>query len=238
MLKKINLIVLLLLFSNSSLAAETKAEVRELDSKNQDIVFTIVLNKIIEGEKLKIDSQFVSGKEAVLVEKATINNATSDIYDYKVTNNQTQESGDVKIVDNKVSVEYKAKDKDPIKKEFAKPKYFVAPANFELWLQKNFETLKKDGKMSIDFLIWDKLDTYKFKVTYLGEQKFEGETTQAFKMNIDNFILASFISPIRIWYSQDMSRILAFKGRLAVKKANSSGGFSDFDGDVKYIYTK
>lgn len=211
------------------------ADVYDLEGKN--LLFKIQLKREQKDNDLKISSKFIDAKtnENALLESAEIKADTAEFTDYTAQNLQTSEKGHVLVVGDKVKMEYQIKDKQS-SKEIAKPTYLVAPANFEAWLEKNFATLKEKKSMSVDFLIWDRMETFSFKVSYLGEQDLDGQKTQAFKMNIDNFLIAAFISPIRIWYTQDMSHILRFKGRVAVKKKNKDGSFGDLDADVRYKY--
>lgn len=122
-----------------------------------------------------------------------------------------------------------------VKKEFNKPPLLTGPPNYEEIILANFEKLKKEKSIVVDFLVWDRLDTYRFKVSYLGEQDLRGEKTQAFKMNIDNFLVATFVSPIKVWFSSDMSQLRMFSGRVGVKRL-IDGKFRDFDADVIYQY--
>ena len=128
------------------------------------------------------------------------------------------------------------KGKPAVKKEIEKPNVLVAPANFEQFIRLNFEKIKKEKNIVVDFLIWDRHETIPFKITYLGENKLNGENTQLFKMNVSNFLIAAFVEPIRVWYSQDMSQIKRYLGRVAVKQKNKDGSYSDLDADVLYRY--
>lgn len=212
-----------------------KATISDLDSDPKKIIFNINADKKIIGDNLFLDVSVLDGNSIVAIqETALVNKTTADIIEYKITNNQTKERGLVSVSD-KIKIEYTdTKNKTTIK-EINKPSRLVAPANFELWIIRNFELLKKEKSLSVDFLIWDRLETIKFKVSYLGEQSLDGEKTQVFKMNIDNFLLATFISPIKIWYKADMSEIKIYQGRVGVRKKSGSG-YDDLDGRVVYTY--
>jgi hypothetical protein len=204
---------------------------------DKKVLFNINATKKIVGENLFLDVSALDENQNIAIkENAQINKNTADIVEYNIVNNQTLETGEV-LVKDKITIKYTDAYKKITTKEILKPARLVAPANFELWIIRNFELLKKEKKLTVDFLIWDRLETLKFKVSYLGEVDLKGEKTQLFKMNIDNFLLATFITPIKIWFKADMSEIKLYKGRVAIrKKVNSK--YEDLDADVVYNYIK
>jgi hypothetical protein len=230
--------VLLIIIELSTASAQIGnyvASMSELGADQKKILFNLNAQKKAVGDDLYIDVSVLdqSSNEA-LNESAKINKNTAEIMEYKVTNNQTKERGLVTVKD-KIKIEYTSAENKTQIKEINKPSRLVAPANFEIWITKNFEELKKEKSLVVDFLIWDRLETIKFKVSYLGETLLNNETTHLFKMNINNFILASFISPIKIWYSQDMSQLRLYEGRVAARK-KTDAGYKDLNARVSYIY--
>ncbi len=233
-------IILTSLFLFGAVAAITPAhamyaEVFPLDKKMEKPLFMLEQTEKVVGTAIEINSVFKLDDKPQLKEFGKIVESTAEILEYKVTQLQTNETGTIDVTDNKVRIKYESVGKPEQIKEFKKPKVLVAPANFERWLKVNFEALKKEKTTVIDFLIWDRMETLKFKVTYLGLIEENGKKQHQFKMNIDNFLLASFISPIRIAMSEDMSKIQRFQGRLGVKLKVGSE-FKSFDGDVIYYY--
>lgn len=230
---------LLILIQLTSARAEFRpynAQVSDLETDQKKILFDIKADKKIIDENLFLDvSVLDKNSEVAIRESAIVNKNNAEFVEYKIINNQTRERGVVTVKD-KIKFEYTDPENKTKTKEITKPDRLVSPANFELWIIRNFELLKKEKSVSINFLIWDRLETIKFKVTYLGEQSLDGEKTQLFKMNIDNFLLATFISPIKIWYKADMSEIKLYEGRVAVRKKNSSGQYDDLDARVTYSY--
>jgi hypothetical protein len=171
----------------------------------------------------------------VLEEIGVVNTKTNDLVTYDINQFQTNETGRLKFPGDKVVIDYVVQGKEPVKKEFSKPAFLTGPPNYEEVIRANFERLKKDKSIVVNFLVWDKLDTYSFKVSYLGEQELNGEKTHAFKMNINNFLVAAFISPIRVWFSSDLSKLRRFSGRVGVKR-KVDGKYKDLDADVLYTY--
>lgn len=231
-------ILMATLISTSSWAQNSSyvAEVKEINSNDQKVLFNIVVDKKTEAGKETVVARSMAGSELALEEIGVLDAKDSSLLEYRVDNKQTNESGKLVFEGNKIFIEYNAQGKPTVKKEISKPKYLVAPANFEQYLQKNFETLKRDKKMSVDFLIWDRLETIKFKISYLGETKLNNETVHHFKMNVDNFLIAAFVTPIQMWYTQDMTKVRRFLGRVSVKKKNADGSLANLDADVKYTY--
>lgn len=220
----------------STLGFSYTAEVYPLDKKTEKPVFLLELDEKKVGSTIEIDSRFKLDDKDQLKEFGRINEANAEILEYKVTQIQTKEKGLIQVFDNTIKITYQAEGKPEQIKEIKKPKVLVAPANFERWLKVNFEMLKKEKTTIIDFLIWDRMETLKFKVSYLGLVSTAGKKQHEFKMNIDNFLIASFISPIKITMSEDMTKILRFRGRLGVKQKDGASGYKDFDGDVIYFH--
>lgn len=211
------------------------AEVRPLGKTSGAILYRLDASELKKGDITEVTAQFKSGDKVEMEEKATVNETTAEFSKYEITQNQTKEKGLIEIVGDVVKMKYDIEGKPSQSKEIKKPKDLVAPANFDRWLKKNFAELKKEKSLTIDFLVWDRLDTYKFKVTYLGEEKKNGSTIQKFKMNINNFMLAAFITPIEIDMNEDLSQLVSFRGRVAVK-IKKDDKFENLDADVKYFY--
>jgi hypothetical protein len=172
----------------------------------------------------------------VLEEIGVVNTKTNDLVTYDINQFQTNETGRLKFPGDKVVIEYTGEGRmTPVKKDFVKPPLLTGPPNYEEVIRANFEKLKKDKTLVVNFLVWDRLDTYRFKVTYLGEEDFKGEKAHAFKMNIDNVLVAAFISPIRVWFNSDLSQLKKFSGRVGVKR-KIDGKYKDLDADVIYTY--
>jgi hypothetical protein len=227
-------LIVAILFCSSYLKAEYVAEVREIGGK--DVLFKIEVTKTRENGKETVVARSSENGNVVLEEVGVLDVKDFSVLEYRVDNRQTKETGKLIFNDSKIWIEYRAQNQSLIKKEIPKPKVLIAPANFEQFLKANFETLKKTKTMPVDFLIWDRHETINFKISYLGEKNLNGEKTHHFKMNVNNFLIAAFISPIQMWYSEDMTKVRRFLGRVAVKKKNSDGSFSNLDADVTYKY--
>ena len=226
----------LLLIKINAYAQDYTATVYEINKTTAPPLFTIDVKKTKTDKTQKIVATTANGSDVALEEIAVVSLPDYQVQEYNVHSYQTGEQGKLNFGENKISIEYSIKDKPVEKKEIDKPKNLVAPANFEQYLQSHFDILKKEKSQSVDFLIWDRHETIKFKVSYLGEEKLNGEMTQHFKMNIDNFLLAAFIDPIQIWYKQDMTQIRRFLGRVAMKKKIAEGKYENLDADVLYKY--
>jgi hypothetical protein len=186
----------------------------------------------IEGQ-VNIDSKFTKDNLVALQETAKISSKTAEILEYKIKNNQTDESGTVTTENNQIKIEYTDKNKKMITKFFDKVPNLVAPANFEEWIKINFEKFKQNKSQTINFLVWDRHETFKFKITYLGQEKLNDKEAHLFKMNISNPLFAAFVSPIKVWFNNDMTAIVQYKGRMALKK-QSNGKLEDLDAMVVY----
>lgn len=230
---KLSSFIAILAFSVFS-KADYVAEVREIGGK--DILFKIDVTKTRENGKETVVARSSENGNTVLEEVGVLDAKDFSVLEYRVDNRQTKEAGKLIFNDSKIWIEYKVEGRPIVKKEIHKPGVLVAPANFEQFLKANFETLRKNKTMPVDFLIWDRHETIKFKITYLGEKILNGEKTHHFKMNVNNFLIAAFINPIQMWYSEDMSEVRRFLGRVAVKKKNLDGSYSHFDADVTYKY--
>ena len=211
------------------------AEVRGLDKPAGPVIYSLDLSEVKKGEITNVTAQFTTGAKVEMEEKAILNETTAEFIQYVITQYQTKEKGFIEVVGDTVKMKYEIEGKPTQTKEIKKPKDLVAPPNFDRWLKKNLTELKKEKTMTIDFLVWDRLDTYKFKVSYLGQTEKEGRKIQQFKMNINNFMLAAFITPIEIDMNDDLSQLVSFRGRVAVK-IKKGDKYENLDADVKYFY--
>lgn len=231
--------VLLIFFSSffGALAAaqDYTAIVKEINNPDSPVLFVIDVTRSINGD-LKTTKALTKEKDKVVLEEiGVVHKISNELITYDINQFQTGEIGRLKFPADKVQVEYQTPGKNPVKKEFSKPSLLTAPPNYEEVIRANFEKLKKEKSIVVDFLVWDRLDTYRFKVSYLGESDLNGEKTHAFKMNIDNFLIAAFVSPIRVWFNQDLSKLRRFSGRVGVKR-KVDGKYKDLDADVYYTY--
>ncbi|MBC7420830.1 MAG: hypothetical protein H7328_08880 [Bdellovibrio sp.] len=229
-----NISVLLFLFITQSVFAY-RGEIRYLDSKDKTILFNLSIEEKIVGDEKHINALFKSSQVIVVEESAVINKNTAELISASIQQFQTKEKGTTEVVGDKVKLTFEAAGKPMQKKEFKKPKHLVAPGNFEDWLLVNFEMLQKEKSASIDFLIWDRLETIQFKISYLGLVDLAGQKAHSFKLNIDNFFLATFISPIKIWKSEDMKRMLRYEGLVAVKQVKGPE-LKNLDAEVVYYH--
>jgi len=229
------LIFLSSFYSAITFAQDYSASVREIGKPESPVLFTIEVTRSLNGELKTTKALTKENDKVVLEEIGVVNTKSNELVTYDINQFQTEETGRLKFPADKVQIEYSVKGKDPVKKEFAKPALLTGPPNYEEIIRANFEKLKKDKSIVVNFLVWDKLDTYGFKVSYLGEQELNGEKTHAFKMNIDNFLVAAFISPIRVWFNNDLTKLRRFSGRVGVKR-KVDGKYKDLDADVLYTY--
>ncbi len=214
---------------------EYRADITNLISKIQKNDFSLELTEIESLDSLKIKGVFKKENEIQLIEEALLDPKTAEIIDYKIDQKQTGEMGHIQIKDQKVVITYKNKDLKEKAVTLGLPSQLVAPANFNQWLQRNFLILKEKKSIVIDFLVWDKLDTYSFKVSYLGEVELNGKKAHQFKMNINNRFVAAFVDPIFIWYNLPMTQIQQYQGRVAVK-LGSGPDLKNMDALVKYYH--
>lgn len=212
-----------------------RADVFNLKTQNEKPDFTFELTENKAAQTYQIKGQFKKADKIQIIEEATINSETADILEYKIDQKQTEETGHVTVSGGKIKIVYTKQGKPEKTAEIDKPQRLVAPANFDRWVQKNFELIKQKKSLVFSFLIWDKLDTYTFKIKYLGEVILNGKTAQHFKMNTDNLILSAFFDPIEIWYNSDVSEIQQYQGRVAVKLGERPD-LKNLDAVVKYFH--
>ncbi len=234
-----NIFLLIFFSSFFGLFAEAQdytATVREIDKPDSPALFTIDVTRSLNGDLKTTTALTKENGKIVLEEIGVVNSKTNELVTYDINQLQTGETGRLKFPGNKVEIEYTGAGRmTPVKKDFLKPALLTGPPNYEDVIKANFEKLKKDKTLVVNFLVWDRLDTYQFKVTYLGETELNGEKTHAFKMNIDNILVAAFISPIRVWFNSDLSQLRKFSGRVGVKN-KVDGKYKDLDADVIYAY--
>lgn len=232
--KEMKKYILLIFLSASAFAQDYTATIREIDKPDSPVLYNIEVTRTTAGDLRTMKAVTKEGDKIVLEEIGIINTKTNELFQYDINQYQTNEVGHLKFPGDKVQVEYSIAGKET-KKEFKKPELLTGPPNYEEFIRTNFEKFKKEKSISVNFLVWDRLDTYAFKVTYLGEQELNGEKSHVFKMNVDNFLIAAFVSPIKVWFTPDLTKIRKFSGRVGVKK-KVDGKFKDVDADVVYTY--
>ncbi|MBC7741021.1 MAG: hypothetical protein H7061_02410 [Bdellovibrionaceae bacterium] len=230
---KKNIIALILLASN--FAFSYTAEIRELNSKNKNILFTLSSEEKMVGSEKTILALIKSKDEVMVDQTAVIDASTAELISGSIDQRQTKEKGTVDVEGDKVKLTYRADGKALKKKELKKPERFLAPGNFDEWLTVHFEEFKKEKTISINFLVWERMEIYKFKLEYLGLTELGAQKAQQFKLSIDNALIATFIKPIYIWKTEDMKKILKFEGRVAVKQVKGRG-LENLDGEVLYFH--
>lgn len=230
-MKKILLFVILTSIKSYSYYAE----IRPINKPNDPVLYKIEFNEKQNGNLVELTATFKKDDQIQIEEKGIVNPETAEFTQYSVNQIQTKEKGLVTVQNNQVKISFDSLGKSTQTKEFSKPNQLVAPANFDRWLKKNFENLKKQKTMTIQFLVWDRLDYYNFKVTYLGLFEVDKTKVHRFKMNVDNFLISAFVSDIEIEMSEDLNQLKHYKGRVAVK-IKKGDQFKDLDADVKYFY--
>ncbi len=224
-----------LIVLSAQFAQAYRAEVRHLESTDKTILFNLNIEEKIVGDKKNINALFKSNENIAVEESAVLNKDNAELISTSIQQFQTKEKGTTEVIGDKVKMIYEKSGKSLQKKEFKKPKYLVAPGNFDDWLRVNFETLKTEKSMIVDFLIWDRLETIKCKITYEGLVELSNVKVHSFKLSINNFLLAAFISPIKIWKSEDMKRTLRYEGRVAVKQVKGLAT-KNLDAEVVYFH--
>jgi len=211
-----------------------RAEIFDLSNPQQKL-FDLKLQEQQKENQLDIQARFLKDNVEQLVEKAIITLDKAEIVRYEVNQLQTKEKGLITVEGNQIKIEYTDSAGQKKNKTLNRPDQLVAPANFEHWLEVNFKKIEAEKTMVIDFLVWDRLDLFKFKVSYLGLQDWKNQKVHQFKMNLNNPFLATFISPIKMTFSQDMKKILLYEGRVAVKQGQGPD-FKNLDGKVEYFH--
>ncbi len=211
------------------------AEIRDLHAKNKTVLFTLTADEKTEADKKSIHALFKQKDKVVVAQDAILDAKTGELIKSSIEQIQTKEKGTTEVVGDQVKLTYKADGKPMETKEFKKPKRFVTTDNFDDWLVFHFDELKKSKSVQVEFLAWDRLEIYKFKLTYLGLESFDQVKAQHFKLVIDNVLLAQFVPAIEIWKSEDMQKMLKFEGRVAVKRVKGPG-LENFDGEVLYFH--
>jgi hypothetical protein len=225
----------LFLSINIAQASSYEAEVREIGAPDK-ILYRILGSESNNKDALLVQAKAYSGDDIVMEENASLNPTNFETLNYTIINNQTGETAKLVLEKGQYRIEYKEKNKPEQKKDLGKIENLVTPANFEDWIRGHFEQLKKEKSISVSFLVWERHETLNFKISYLGENQLNGETTHLFKMNINNFLVAAFIDPIKIWFNADMKQMRRYLGRIALKKKEKDGKYSNLDGDVLYTY--
>ncbi len=216
------------------------ATVKELSNPSGP-TWTMDMTAKDSGDTVTIKSQGLLGTEVLLDEQATSKKSDGSLIEYSVKHLQFSDEGTLKVTGNKGVLEYSENGAKQKTKEFKFSQPFVCPGNMEAFIRANFEELKKKGKIYVDFFVWERRDTVDFVIKYIGAEKVKtaaGEVEQNhIRMSVSNVFLSAVVDPIDVWFSQDMTQILRYKGRMAIKKKDpKSGELKGLDAEVIYTY--
>lgn len=189
------------------------------------------------GDTITIKSQGLLGTEVLLDEQATTKKSDGSLIEYSVKHHQFEDEGTLKVSGDKGVLEYSEKGVKQKTKEIKFDQPFVCPGNMEAFIRSRFEELKKKGKIYVDFFVWERRDTVDFVIKYVGAEKV-GETEQNhIRMSVSNVFLSALVDPIDVWFNQDMTQILRYKGRMAIKKKDpKTSELKGLDAEVIYTY--
>lgn len=226
------------LLAGQNLLAETRAvaTVKELSNPSGP-TWTMDMTTKDSGDTITIKSQGLLGTEVLLDEQATTKKSDGSLIEYSVKHHQFEDEGTLKVSGDKGVLEYSEKGVKQKTKEIKFDQPFVCPGNMEAFIRSRFEELKKKGKIYVDFFVWERRDTVDFVIKYVGAEKV-GETEQNhIRMSVSNVFLSALVDPIDVWFNQDMTQILRYKGRMAIKKKDpKTSELKGLDAEVIYTY--
>lgn len=216
------------------------ATVKELSNPSGPTWTMDMVSKDV-GDNITITSQGLLGSEVLLDEKATSKKSDGSLIEYYVKHNQFNDEGTLKVTGNKGVLEYTENGEKKKTKEFKFTQPFVCPGNMEAFIRANLDELKKKGKIYVDFFVWERRDTVDFVIKYVGAEKKEvdgkTEIQNHIRMSVSNVFLSALVDPIDVWFNEDMTRILRYKGRMAIKKKDpKTDELKGLDAEVIYTY--
>jgi len=88
----------------------------------------------------------------------------------------------------------------------------VVDAGFNNFIQTFWDSLQTGTKLSVNFAVPSKLDTYGFRVYRDGATTVNGRPAVRVKCDIDNFIIRLFLDPITLTYDEEAKRLVSYEG--------------------------
>ncbi|MFN7904706.1 MAG: hypothetical protein ACK5P5_05935 [Pseudobdellovibrionaceae bacterium] len=173
--------------------------------------------------------------EVVIEEVAKYKDA--EFMETKIEQKQTGEKGQIKVADGKIEFIYISKDGKE-KKNSEKIKSgmkILAPANFIVFIRKNWAELNKDKVIPLRMVVWDRYETVGFDLIYEGPVRRSGQDLIKLKLKPSSFLIAALVNPISMWFSTDGQRMIEMQGRVA-PKVKDGDDWKTLDADVKYAY--
>lgn len=227
-----------LAFSVQTWSLGYNSEIYEMKSNYQKKLFDLKVESttddsgVVTATGVFKDAQ--SGTEAIH-EVAKYKDA--ELIETRLEQKQTDEKGYIKVSGDQIEFVYTNSDGKE-KKNSEKIKSgmkILAPANFIVFIRKNWADLQSRKMIPLRFAVWDRYETVGFDLIFEGNEKRSGQDLVKLKLKPSSFIIAALVNPIHLWFSQDGQRLIELSGRVA-PKVKSGDSWNALDADVKYSY--
>lgn len=235
-MRKTVLVPLVFLGATQLAQADYTADIFAMDSNRQTKLFT-VKSETQESDLTQSKATFfyASGEksgEVALIE--TVWMKGSELKKMELEQKQTGQSAAIEVTDSHVIFRKKDKDKEREEKE-KKPENLVISGSLSRFIKQNIEAIKKGDKVKFRFASWERMETVGFEVFKMGEEMREGAKVLKLKMKASSFIIAAIVDPLTFIFSEDGSKLLEHRGRVAPKK-NVNGSWKDLDAEAVYTH--
>lgn len=226
--------LLLFLFVSSfsyAQAEDVAATLYDLQTNRAKKIFTLSVDLTFEGGHLRSTARYQTPEgELAVEEKGSIRGAK--LLEYEIYRKQTNEKGRISIQGETISFEY---EKDGVKKVASEKVRgeTLSSANFNAYIQENWDSLVAGKELDIRYAVWDRLETVGFSLKKINEMQNEGERWLELRMKPSSFVIAALVDPIHLWYGLGDKKLKLMKGRVP-PKILKEGRWRDLDAEVVY----
>ncbi len=231
-------IVLVLLFSCQGWSLGYQSEIFEQKSNFQKKLFDLKVESTTDQAGIvTATGTFKDSKSGEIAIQEVAKYREAELIETRLEQRQTGEKGFVTVSGDKIEFVYTNRDgKEKKNSEKIKPGMkILAPANFIVFIRKNWADLQSKKSIPLRFAVWDRAETVGFDLILEGAEKRSGQDLVKLKLKPSSFIIAALVNPIYLWFTPDGQRLMELSGRVA-PKIKSDDAWKALDADVKYSY--
>lgn len=122
------------------------------------------------------------------------------------------------VTNGGIRVFKKKKGEELKSKEIVVPEPSVVDGGFNYFVKSHWDEIMKGSVVTFNFVVPSQLDYYKFRVRKVKEGNYQGRTSITVNLEVDNFLMRAFVSPIKIMYDVQTRRILLYEGISNINK--------------------
>jgi hypothetical protein len=217
----------------SARAAPFQAQVFEIGSNHQKLLYTLIRKESGPADKLKTNIVFKdpSGKEVVR-EAALVSNG--HVVRYSMEQLQLGEVGSLEVSDGKARFSFTRNGKTETSEEDAVDNLITGPTTMD-FLERHWKELLAGETVSSRFAVIARKETVGFKFFKEAEEERGGRRVVRLKMKPTSIVIAALVDPLVFWIDRETVHLVEVRGRT-LPMARVGDRWKDLDAEILYRY--